>query len=380
MEPVLDLIPHAMPNDLVRLLRGVAEPLGAEDISVYLVDFQGMVLQPILLDPALTEPVLPEEDVDNSMAGRAFVTGQPVTVERDGGVRVWVPLVERGERTGVLALSVTEVDEDVLTECVHLGLFAGLLVRAFARTTDLFHLRRRGKPMTLAAGMQWDLLPPLSVRCAEVLAAGRLEPAYEIAGDAFDYALNGRVLEAAVFDGMGHGVESTLMTTLAMWAYRHARRMRESPAQVYAAISDAIASRYDGEAFVTAVLVRLGIDDGSMEWACAGHPPPLLLRDKRVARALECAPSLPLGLGEECRQVAVERLEPGDAVLFFTDGVVEGRSPEGEEFGAERLARTWEQEWASGRPPEEVLRRVVQAVSAYTDGHLRDDATLLQLC
>jgi sigma-B regulation protein RsbU (phosphoserine phosphatase) len=378
--PVLDSLPQAMANDLVRLLKVAAEPLGASEISVYLADFQGLVLQPVQLDLDLSVPVLAEEDVGSSMAGRAFATGQPVTVERDDGVRVWVPLVERGERTGVVALTVDRVDDEVLADCVRLGLFAGLLVRAFARTTDLFHLRRRGQPMTLAAGMQWDLLPPLAVRSAEVLAAGRLEPAYEIAGDAFDYALNGRVLDAALFDGMGHGVESTLMTTLAMGAYRHARRANEPPGVAYAAIDDAVASQYQGEAFVTAVLVRLSLDDGSMEWANAGHPPPLLLRDKRVARALECSPSLPLGLGGECRQVAVESLEPGDVVLFFTDGVIEGRSPEGDEFGTDRLARMWEQEWSSGRPPEEVLRRVVQAVSAFTHGPLRDDATLLQLC
>jgi hypothetical protein len=378
--PVLDLIPQALPSDLIRLLGVVSEPLGASDVSVYLVDFQGVVLQPVLLDPELSEPVLAEEDVDNSMAGRAFVTGQPVTADRNGGVRVWVPLVERGERTGIVALSVAEVDDDLLADCVRLGVFAGVLVRAFARTTDLFHLRRRGRPMALAAGMQWDLLPPLSVRSFEVLASGRLEPAYDIAGDAFDYALNGRALEAALFDGMGHGVESTLMTTLAMGAYRHVRRMNEPPAQVYRAISEAVASHYDGDAFVTAVLVRLGLDDGSMEWVNAGHPPPLLLRDQRVARELKCTPSLPLGLGGECRQVAVESLEPGDAVLFFTDGVIEGRSPEGEEFGIDRLAWTWEQEWASKRPPEEVLRRVVRAVSEFCAGSLRDDATLLQLC
>ena len=129
--PVLALIPQAMPSDLVRLLRVAAEPLGAYDVAVYLVDFQGVVLQPILLDPELSEPVRGEEDVASSMAGRAFVTGQPVTAERDDGVRVWVPLVERGDRTGVVALSVPEVDDDLLSECVQLGLFAGLMVRAF---------------------------------------------------------------------------------------------------------------------------------------------------------------------------------------------------------------------------------------------------------
>jgi serine phosphatase RsbU (regulator of sigma subunit) len=179
---------------------------------------------------------------------------------------------------------------------------------------------------------------------------------------------------------MGHGVESTLMTTLAMGAYRHARRVGEPPARVYTAIDEVIASHYEGEAFVTAVLVRLGLDDGLLEWANAGHPPPLLLRDKRVARTLECTPSWPLGLGGECRQVAAANLEPGDSILFFTDGVIEGRSPEGEEFGIDRLSWAWEQEWGSERPPEEVLRRLVQAVSEFCAGRLRDDATFLQLC
>jgi hypothetical protein len=45
--------------------------------------------------------------------------------------------------------------------------------------------------MSLPAGMQWDLLPPLSARTAGALIAGALEPAYDIAGDAFDYAVNG---------------------------------------------------------------------------------------------------------------------------------------------------------------------------------------------
>ena len=47
-----------------------------------------------------------------------------MTAERDGGVRVWVPLVERGERTGVVALNVPTLDEELLAECVRLGLFA----------------------------------------------------------------------------------------------------------------------------------------------------------------------------------------------------------------------------------------------------------------
>ncbi len=354
----LDAIADASPGQLTGLLRAAARPLGGTEVDLYLADFQGVVLQPILLSSDLSERILPEEQVASSMAGRAFRTGQPVTAPRDGRTRVWAPLVERGERTGVLALTVPVINDAVLADCVRLGLFAGLLVRGFARTTDLMHLRRRRRSMTLAAGMQWDLLPPLTVRCAEALVCGRLEPAYEIAGDAFDYAINDRYLDAAIFDGMGHGVESTMMTTLAIGAYRHARRGGEAPASAHAAVDKALAEQYGGDAFVTGVLVRLGLYTGILEWTNAGHPAPLLLRDRRVIRELHCAPSWPLGLGGECRQVATEQLEPGDHVLFFTDGMVEGRNPEGEEFGLERLVSAWELQSASGQLPDEILRRL----------------------
>lgn len=67
--------------------------------------------------------------------------------------------------------------------------FAGLVAAATARVTDIPYVRRRGRAMSLSAGMQWDLLPPLSARTAGALIAGMLEPAYDIAGDAFDYAV-----------------------------------------------------------------------------------------------------------------------------------------------------------------------------------------------
>lgn len=291
-----------------------------------------------------------------------------------------MPVVERGERTGTIALTVPRVDDQVLADCTRLGLFAGVLVRAFARATDELHLRRRSRTMALAAGMQWDLLPPLTVRCAQAVACGRLEPAYEIAGDAFDYALNYDHLHAALFDGMGHGVESTLMTTLAIGAYRHPRRAGEPLSAAHLAIDEAVATQYHGEAFVTGVIAGLALDTGVLEWTNAGHPPPLLLRSHRVVRQLSCPPSLPFGLGAASAEIAREDLEPGDCVLFFTDGMVEGRSPSGDSFGVERLADMWSQQSASGQPPEEILRRLLVSVVDYNGGKLRDDATLMQLC
>lgn len=375
----LDRLPDAAPFGLEGLLREAAQPLGATDLTVYLVDVQHEVLQPVLLSPDLSDPILAEEAVSTSMAGRVFRSGVPAATERDSAVRVWVPLVERGERTGVVALTMPSMDEATMEDCVRLGLFAGLLVRGFTPVTDLFALRRRRRPMTLAAGMQWDLLPPLTVRCRRASGCGRLEPAYEIAGDAFDYALNHHHLDAGIFDGMGHGVASTLLTTLAMGAYRHARRSGDGPGPVAVAIDQAVADQYEGEAFVTSVLARLRLESGQLEWVNAGHPPPLLMRHHRVVRELTAMPMLPLGLGGPTVEVSTEQLEPGDGVLFFTDGVIEGRSAAGEEYGVDRLIDHWERESQSAEPAEEVLRRLSQAVMSFAAGKLRDDATFLHL-
>jgi serine phosphatase RsbU (regulator of sigma subunit) len=74
-------------------------------------------------------------------------------------------------------------------------------------------------------------------------------------------------------------------------------------------------------------------------------------------------------------QVGREALEPGDQVLFYTDGLVEARGDDGHFFTAERLADFFERQAAAGLPAPETLRRLRHAVMAYQHGRLQDDAT-----
>jgi len=168
-------------GDVHRVLAAACAPVPAWDPVVYLADFAYRVLFPLADGVA-------GQDVAGTMAGRAFATGQPVTSQLDGSVRIWVPVVEQTTRTGVLSVTVPEASAEIVAQCELLGVFAGLVVAAASRVSDVPGLRRRGKAMSLPAVMQWDLLPPLSARTAGALIAGVLEPAYDIAGDAFDYA------------------------------------------------------------------------------------------------------------------------------------------------------------------------------------------------
>jgi hypothetical protein len=358
-------------GDLHRVLAAACEPVPAWDPVVYLADFAHQVLFPLTAG-------LEEQEVAGTMAGRAFTTGEPVTSQRDGSVRVWVPVVEQTTRTGVLAVTVPHADPQVLAQAGVLGVFAGLVVASAARVSDVPYVRRRGgRAMSLPAGMQWDLLPPLSARTAGALIAGVLEPAYDIAGDAFDYAANGADLHFAIFDGLGHGLASTLLTGLAVGAYRHARRDGAPVAGMHAAVDAALAGYYDDVSFATGVIARLATGSGRLEWSCAGHPKPLLLRGRKVVAELSCESVLPFGLGDGTPEPGSADLEPDDVVLLYTDGVTEARTPDGELFGLDRLADLLEREAASGQAAEEILRRLVRSVLDHQAGGLRDDATLL---
>ena len=99
-----------------------------------------------------------------------------------------------------------------------------LVLVAKSRYSDLWVRARRSEPLSAAAEVQWDLLPPLSCSTAEVAVGGILEPAYEIGGDSFDYAFNGAQLEFAIVDAIGHGMSAVLMSAAAINSLRSSRR------------------------------------------------------------------------------------------------------------------------------------------------------------
>jgi len=104
--------------DLGRLLAAACAP-GCDPV-VYLADFSRQVLLPQTAG-------VPEEQVEGTMAGRAFTTGEPAASGRDGYARVWVPVLEQTARAGVLALSLPDAGPGSVRQAELLGVFAGLV-------------------------------------------------------------------------------------------------------------------------------------------------------------------------------------------------------------------------------------------------------------
>ena len=381
---LLRLAQVADPQQVVETLSMTVAELGGSDVVLFLVDYDQSRLKPH--PDVLPHGERPEvASLEGSIAGRVFVSGRPLGAERVDGWHVWVPVVERAQKLGVLSMTLPTWDEEMEEFCVELGIAAAHLVSTAAGYTDRLHLLRRRKDMSLAAEMQWGILPPLTFSIDGTTVAGLLEPAYEVGGDCFDYSLNGDVLNFVMFDAMGHGLRSAVLGSLAVSAYRNVRR-EHSPANLSVLLPavDAVISAYaGGDAFVTAVFASLDITSGRLQWASAGHPAPLHVRRASTLPPVDVRPAAPLGLndwaGAADFEVVETSLEPGDALLLYTDGVIEARDPKGEEFGEARLRDLLERESTSGREPAEMLRRLVHSVLTHHGSRLRDDASTLYL-
>ena len=379
---------HQLPSLLLRYGRR----LGVERATTYLADLQQEVLVPFVgSDGPADDETLGALTVDGTVAGRAYQNVEVLTqVLTRGRQRVWLPLLDGSERLGVLSVTSDGGLLERPEQLTRLRRFAALTAELVMSKTlygDTIVRLRRTAAMGLAAEMQWSLLPPLTFVCGTVSVAAALEPAYQVAGDTVDYAVDAGYARVGVFDGMGHGLESAQLAVLTVAAYRSARRNDRGLTETVRTIDDALLAGFGGEAFSTALLAELDTDTGRLQWVSAGHPAPLLLRDGRLVKTLHVEPAPPLGLGRAADPrrpadpvaVGSEQLEPGDRVLLFTDGVTEARSPEGDFFGVDRLVDLVIRNLAGGLPTPETMRRVVRALLAHQQGQLTDDATLLLL-
>lgn len=364
----------ALPVELPALADRCAAALGLGTALIYLADLQQRLLIP--LDEALVS--LP---VEGSTAGWAYRTISSRVADAGDGLVVWIPLVDGAERLGVLGVRTASLDGLLMRRGRMLAHLLAMLITSKRAYSDWLAARTRTTPMRLPTEMLRAFLPPRTIGTTRCVSTAVLEPAYDIAGDAFDHSVIKHILNTMILDGMGHDLTAGLTTSVAMAAARNTRRGGGDLADVVGSVDRAVA-QWLPDHFCTGVLCRLDTKTGVLHWVNRGHPPPLLIRDERVlAGALDSAPQPPLGLAGSlapaARRVHETKLEPGDCVLLYTDGVVEARDADGAEFGLDRFTDFIIRSNAAGQRPAEVLRLLIHAILDYQRNQFRDDATIL---
>ncbi|MEV4010742.1 PP2C family protein-serine/threonine phosphatase [Nonomuraea angiospora] len=388
---------HATPmDDLPALLVAYAALAGFSQPLLYLADLQQQYLVPLPGQQAPDGSPLRRLRIDTTLAGRAYralglvsaaSTGDPGPDEEDpdeacpgegGPRRWWVVLLDGTDRMGVLAVTAPGGDDDTRRRAHWLASLLAVVIATKRSTSDTYAAVVRDRPMDLSAEVLWSLLPTKTLATDRIVVTAALEPAYQVGGDAFDYALTRDTLNLAIFDAMGHDLTAGLTSAIAIGAFRNHRLRGDGLRAVGEAIDTAIAEQFARTQFATGVLATLDLRTGALTWVNRGHPAPLLLRHGHVVAELAAEPDPPMGLRLAARQdPAHYQLQPGDRLLYYTDGIVEAKDPDGHEFGLDRFVDFITRHEAAQVSAPETLRRLVQALLQYQHGVLQDDATVM---
>ncbi|MEU0276229.1 PP2C family protein-serine/threonine phosphatase [Streptomyces sp. NPDC006307] len=374
---------HLMPvESLPAKVSECARGAGFPHASIYLADLQRTLLCPLTGEGAQGTGGQRALPIEGTIAGRAFQYGDvlPACPAEDGVSTWWVPLLDGTERIGLMRIATGRDDAHVRQDMEALAGLVALIIISKRGTSDALAKLVRAQPVSLAAEMQWHLMSPRTYADGRVAISASLEPAYQISGDMFEYAIDGPLVNLAIFDAMGHDTAAGLSATLALGACRNSRRQGADLIGRGEAVEAALIEQYDRKRYVTGILATLDTRTGLLQWVNRGHHPPIIIRDNRWTANLACRPAHPMGTGLGLpTTVCQEQLQPGDRIVLYTDGITEARRPGGPEFGLDRFTEFLIRHHADGLPVPETLRRLVHAVLEYHDGHLEDDATVL-LC
>ncbi|MGY1730410.1 PP2C family protein-serine/threonine phosphatase [Geodermatophilus sp. SYSU D01045] len=377
---LLDEVEAAPPVDAVPVVAArLAEMVGAREVHFLITDFTGRSVVRLTstgrVEGARSQGAEQAETVplSGSPYGRVLRTQQVDVQHVDAGARVIVPVTNRGDAIGLLELLLPgpPSPSEVATVETAAHALAYVLVAA-RRHTDVFEWGMRSTPFTLAAEIQRRLLPAAyTCEAGQFTLAGWLEPAAEVGGDTFDYNLDRDSLQLSITDAVGHQVEASLLATLLVGSLRNGRRKGLDLGAQAGYANDSLARHATPGRFVTGQLVRVDLRTGTALVVNAGHTLPLRLRAGAVEEiALRVEP--PFGvLPGKTFDVQPLPLEPGDRMVFLTDGMLE-RNAASLDVAAALVA-------TADLHPREVVQALGAAVLRATGGNLRDDATMLCL-
>ncbi|MFJ7270475.1 PP2C family protein-serine/threonine phosphatase [Streptomyces sp. NPDC099050] len=363
----------AAPHDLLRTVRSaLVAHYEALEVDLLMADYSLSVLQQVTALPDTAEPL----PLQATPQGRAFGSQEPYGQYSAEGnaLDLHLPVTVRGDRLGILTVRLPErlCTTETVGELTDIAELLGHEIVVAERDTDLYLRARRASRLTLAAEMQWQLLPGRACARPEYAIGAQLEPAYDIHGDNFDWSTSAETLTMTVTNGMGEGIQASLLTNLAVNALRNARRAGVDIADQAALADQAVFGQYQGREYVSTLLLCLELSTGHGEVVDAGSPQLWRYRERSVER-VRFEEQLPLGMFEESHYSA-QRFDalPGDRLIFVSDGVYGAADKGGVAYGERALARAIHA--TALLPAAAVPRAILEELTEYRDTAADDDA------
>jgi serine phosphatase RsbU (regulator of sigma subunit) len=293
-------------------------------------------------------------------------------LEKGSSVAV-IPLSTQVEILGTLTLLSLDSDNPIAGNTLEAAISIAGQAALALDNARLYQQQKR-----FADTMQRSLLPRTRPQLEELEIGDVYDPSarVDVGGDVYDYLelADGR-LAVVLGDVTGHGIDATADMAMAKFVFRSLAREHPEPGDFLSAANEIVLEEIGAGKFIT--LLYLTVDGRAGELACAsaGHPPPRLLRAGGTPEPLAVG-GLALGIdGGQRYEEAHVRLEPGDAIVLYTDGLLEARR-DGELYGEQRLDAALT---AKVHLPSQELANTLLADCKAFGGELGDDCAIVVL-
>ncbi len=334
-------------------------------------------------EAAVPEPIatLPEDITGAILGSPAGILSAPGPRRPSGGAAsMYGPMIDRNETVGVIHVTAgprtggfSRADLDLL---VGMAASAAIMLQNAKNQHDSLQRERLTYDLELAAQIQRSFLPRevVSVEGVELFAEYRA--AYSVGGDFYDvFWVAPDRLGVFIGDISGKGVAGALLMARISSEMRVAALAHVEPVAVLGAMNKALIGRNQPEVFFTAIYLTLDVKTGEVVLANAGHPSPYCARSDGSLQEITEGAAGPVGIVDDPQFEATHlRLGHGDALVLYTDGVVEASAADGTMYGTDRLEGVLSQ---SDTRPHIIADRILASVAMHlVDAPANDDLTL----
>jgi sigma-B regulation protein RsbU (phosphoserine phosphatase) len=234
------------------------------------------------------------------------------------------------------------------------------------------------RELEIAKEIQQSFLPACPRELPGLLTACRCVPATHVGGDYYDFfSLEAGVVDVAIADVTGHSIGSSLLMSMTRSVLHAKVSAGRSPGKLLAAVNDLLHDDLSrAELQISMFYARLDTEHRTLAYANAGHNPPLLFRSKEGVSMELDADGLLMGVKTGVFfEEKTTRMEAGDILVLYTDGVTEAENAEGELFGTGRLCGVIAEQ--RGCHPEEIMAAIFQELGEFAGSKpLLDDVAM----
>jgi sigma-B regulation protein RsbU (phosphoserine phosphatase) len=309
------------------------------------------------------------------------VSTNPIYIDarRETKSEMVAPIISNDEVIGVFDLESDELNtysDDDLQILMLLASQVAIIIEKVMLHDQLIEKKRLEGQLEVARQVQLELLPAGDPKLEGYDISAYNYPTEEVSGDYYDWVrIYDDQIGLVIADVSGKGVPAALLMAFLRASLRAATHVGYSPHISMAKVNYLLWESIERNQFVTAFYGILDASSRTLAYTNAGHNPALLIDETGTVTFLERG-SVPLGMFSDTRYHEYHlTIEPGDVLLLYTDGITEAMSPDGEEFGRDRLARAVK--GVVDLSARELIAAVHREVIDWTAGEgMDDDGTL----